>query len=170
MSESFRKGLFDLWRRFTDPIGRFLVSRLNSLADFDKEDTRNDAQKEARKQCLLIFARRSWRYLTLSVLVLLLVAVGDRIVCGTLQNQTYGLALDLTGAVILGRGLIKGPIPIAEESGQFWGYSPPVIKSLSKDAVDGVFGIAFLIVGILLQFLAIINFYPYFPQIVRFVC
>jgi len=92
------------------------------------------------------------------------------IVCGTLQNQTYGLALDLTGAVILGRGLIKGPIPIAKESGQFWGYSPPVVKSLSKDAVDGVFGITLLIVGILLQFVAIANLYPSFLPSVRLLC
>jgi hypothetical protein len=104
------------------------------------------------------------------VLVLLLVTVGDRVVCGTLQNQTYGLALDLTGAIILGRGLIKGPIPIAEESGQFWGYSPPVVKSLSKDAVDGVFGITFLVVGILLQFVAIANLYPSFLHDLRLFC
>lgn len=170
MFESLRERLFGPWRRVTDPVGRFLVSRLNSLADFDDDDTRDDAQKEAREKFLSTFAKRSWRYLTLSVLVLLLVAVGDMIICGTLQNQTYGLALDLTGAVILGRGLIKSPIPIAEESGQFWGYSHAIIKSLSKDAVDGIFGITFLIIGILFQFVAIANLYPSLLPSVRLFC
>lgn len=170
MLELFRGRLFSLWRKVTDPIGRLLVDELNSLADFDDDDIRDDAQEEAREQFLLTFARRSGRYLVLAMLVLFLVAVGDMMTCGTLQNQSYGLAIDLTGAVILGRGLIKGPIPIAKESGQFWGYSPPVIKSLTKDAVDGVFGITFLVVGILLQFVAITNLYPAFLPGVRLFC
>jgi len=170
MLGGFREQVFDLWKKLTDPIGRFLIGWMNSLSDFDEEEARDDAQDDAREQFLLTFASRSWQYLILAVIVLCGVAIVDVLVCGTLQNQTYGLALDLTGAVILGRGLIKGPIPIAEESGQFWGYSPPVIKSLSQDAVDGVFGVTFLVVGILLQFAAITQTYPAFLLNLQSIC
>lgn len=156
-----RDALVGRWRTVTNPVGRFLVNWMNSMAGFNGDDIRDAAQEEAREQFLEIFAKRSWRYIVFGTgLVLFGVAVADMMTCGTLQNQTYGLALDLTGAVILGRGLIKGPVRIAKESEQVWGYSPPVIKSLSRNAVDGIFGVTFLIVGILLQFVAITHMYP----------
>lgn len=161
MIEQIRKTLFDWWRRLTNPVGRFLVSRLNSVSDFDEDDTMDDVQEEARKEFLEIFAKRSWRYTVFwAGFVLFGVTIADIVACGTLQNQTYGLALDLTGAVILGRGLVKGPIPIAKEASTGWGYTPAVVTSLSKDAVDGIFGITFLIVGILFQFIAIAHLFP----------
>lgn len=75
--------------------------------------------------------------------------------CGCVPNQSYGLSLDLLGATVLARGLLKGPYGIAAESGQYWSQSPPLRRALSEDAADGIWGVSLLVAGILVQFLAV---------------
>jgi hypothetical protein len=41
------------------------------------------------------------------------------------------------------------------ESGQFWSQSPPLRRALAEDTADGIWGVALLITGILIQFLAV---------------
>ena len=171
MLERVQEKLSTVWRELTHPVGWLLMRWLNWRADPSEYNPSDQAQEEAREEFLRIFADRSWRYTVLgSGIPLFGVATIDLMVCWSLNNQAYGLALDLTGAVILGRGLIKGPVPIARESTARFGYSPPIVTSLIKDSVDGVFGITFLVTGVLLQFIAVANLHPTLPSEIRSLC
>lgn len=146
-------------RRLTDPVGtRLLEFFTNEAVKEDANERLKDpgsAVREARELFLDYFARRTKTYLIASVVLLVVIGAIDYGTCGAVPNQSYGLALDLFGATVLARGLLKGPYGIAAESGQYWSQSPPLRRALSEDAADGIWGVALLIAGILLQFLAV---------------
>lgn len=146
-------------RRFTDPIGtRLLNFFTNEAVKEDANERLNDpasAVREVRELFLEYFAGRTKTYLIASIVVLVVIGAIDYGTRGGVPNQSYGLALDLLGATVLARGLLKGPYGIAAESGQYWSQSPPLRRALAEDAADGIWGVTLLITGILVQFLAV---------------
>lgn len=146
-------------RTVTDAIGtRLLDFFTNEAVKEDANERLNDpasAVREVRGLFLDYFAGRTKTYLMTSVVILAVIGVIDFGTCGGVPNQLYGLSLDLLGATVLARGLLKGPYGIAAESGQYWSQSPPLRKALAEDAADGIWGVTLLITGILFQILAV---------------
>jgi hypothetical protein len=62
-----------------------------------------------------------------------------------------GLAMDMTGGWLLGRGLLVSPIDLARRAGSFAGENPYAVVSAANDKVDGYFGLGALGGGFLLQ-------------------
>lgn len=150
-------------RPISDPVASLLLSLFDSLTEFDEEEAHDDAKEIAEEHFQQKFAERMLVYPMFSILFLLLVAVIDVVQCGALSNQMYGLALDLIGAMILGRGLLMGGVAMGAVSEMSWDYNPLLIKSMAKDSVDGVWGMSLILVGIALQILAFGQFFPALP-------
>lgn len=152
-------------RRLTDPVGtRLLDFFTNEAVKEDAQERLNDpasAVRESRELFLDYLARRTKTYLIASIVLLAVIGAIDYWMCGSVPNQSYGLSLDLFGALVLARGLLKGPYDIAAESGQYFSESPPLRRALAEDAADGIWGVTLLIVGILLQFLAVAGIVVY---------
>jgi hypothetical protein len=62
-----------------------------------------------------------------------------------------GLALDISGAILLARGLLISPNMIVAVSATLWGGNPETAKDRCRNRVDGEFGVAYLGLGFLLQ-------------------
>ncbi|WP_459191572.1 outer membrane protein assembly factor BamB family protein [Halosimplex sp. J119] len=146
--------IWNYWKKVSDWMGRQMLNIFDVITDDSKKDGEPD--EEAEEMFLTAFRHRSWKYLIAAVFSpLLIIAYFDVQSCGTLSNQTYGLGLDLAGAIILGRGLIKGRYSIQSESAMKIGQNVALKRSMARDSVDGVWGISLLFVGILLQFMAV---------------
>lgn len=146
-------------RRFTDRIGEKILDFVtNEAIKEDANDRLNDpasAVSDARDRFLDYFADRTKTYLIAAFLILVVIGITDYLLCGAVPDQTYGLSLDLFGAVVLARGLLKGPYGIASESAQYWSSSPPLRRALAEDSADGVWGVTLLVTGIALQFISV---------------
>ena len=153
-------------RRLTDPIGKAV---LNLLADKDVE---SDAKRrlnhprtdvgEVTDLFLQYFSLRTRNYVAGILFLSVLLAGLDLAVCGRVPGQSYGLLLDICGAVVLGRGLLKGPYRMAAESASYFSKSLPRQRALAQDAADGLWGIFLLISGVRLQFGAVSGLLPVF--------
>lgn len=157
-------------RPYSDPVANALLLLFDSLTEFDEDEARKEAKGIAIEHFQQKFAERMLVYPICSLFLLLIVGAVDFAQCGALTDQMYGLVLDLLGAIILGRGLLMGGIAIGAVSGQRWGYNPLLIKSLAKDSVDGVWGISIILVGIILQIIAIGELYSGLPSWVITLC
>ncbi|WEL18886.1 hypothetical protein SVXHr_2743 [Halorhabdus sp. SVX81] len=146
-------------RRLTDPIGTRLLNFITneSVKEDANERLKDPASvvRQAREEFLDYFAGRTKVYLLVAAALLAAIGVVDIGTCGAVPNQSYGLTLDLFGAIVLARGLLKGPYGMAAESGEYWNQSPPLRRALAEDAADGIWGVTLLVTGILLQFLAV---------------
>lgn len=146
-------------RRFTDPIGEKILDFVtNKAVKEDAKERLNDpasAVRDARDQFLHYFADRTKTYLIAVFLILATLGVIDYLSCAGVPNQGYGLSVDLLGAIVLARGLLKGPYGIASESAQYLDSSPPLRRALAEDSADGVWGVTLLISGIVLQFISV---------------
>jgi hypothetical protein len=154
--------VFDYWKMVTDTVGTRVLQELDSSEYLEKGDSEphKRAKSKAKEIFLEQFAERSWKYLLLVGIIVGSIVILDFSICGKVPNQSYGLAMDFAGAAILGRGLLKGSIPIANESVEGYNYNIEVIESSAKDSIDGVFGIFFLLMGIGLQIFAVA--FPHF--------
>lgn len=65
-----------------------------------------------------------------------------------------GLALDITGAALLAKGLLESPKTIRREGGTYVGFNSATIVGLVRDRVDAEFGMAALLLGFTIQALA----------------
>jgi hypothetical protein len=63
-----------------------------------------------------------------------------------------GVALDITGAALLARGLLTRPDLIGKLSGSYWDWNARDAVDRVRNRVDAEFGVAFLVAGFLLQF------------------
>jgi hypothetical protein len=62
-----------------------------------------------------------------------------------------GLALDITGAILLAKGLLLSPGMISDVSGSYWNFNQPAARDRCENRVCGEFGVAFLGLGFVLQ-------------------
>lgn len=62
-----------------------------------------------------------------------------------------GLALDVTGAALLARGLLIPPRQIIEVTAQLWGGNPHAAGDRASSRVDAEFGLTYLALGFVLQ-------------------
>jgi hypothetical protein len=62
-----------------------------------------------------------------------------------------GIGFDIAGALLVGRGLLTSPIGIARRATSYLGYSGPLATSQIEDKVDGMAGLAALVLGFILQ-------------------
>lgn len=103
------------------------------------------------------FHRRTIHYLAICSVSLALLYGADSYLVEGFPKQGYGLLLDLIGAIILGRGLLKGKYSILlEVHNRNAGRELYVVPDKVADAVDGFWGITLLIIGIVGQGVAII--------------
>lgn len=162
MCEKILPAIYGFWKRIVHPIAELVLAILNSTETLEQDDSESHkrAKSKAKDSFIDVFAQRSLQYLLFIGLVLTVTAGLDFYLCGELSDQSYGLAVDLSGAIILGRGLLQGSIPIANQSTEGYNYNEAVVESLAKDSVDGFYGISFLICGIFLQMVSVT-----FPQL-----
>jgi hypothetical protein len=62
-----------------------------------------------------------------------------------------GLALDITGAWLLAKGLLISPSTIAAISATLWGANPETARDRCANRVDAEFGLTYLGLGFFLQ-------------------
>lgn len=62
-----------------------------------------------------------------------------------------GLALDITGAILLAKGLLISPATISDISATLWGGNPETARDRCRNRVDAEFGVAYLASGFFLQ-------------------
>lgn len=62
-----------------------------------------------------------------------------------------GLALEITGGWLLGRGLLASPLDLARRAGAFMGANPHAVVSAAENKVDGAFGLGALLGGFAVQ-------------------
>jgi hypothetical protein len=65
-----------------------------------------------------------------------------------------GLGFDISGAYLLGRGLLSSVPEMARVSATYWGVSRPEQLRLVRDKIDGSFGLGALVVGFTFQLIA----------------
>lgn len=141
-------------RRVTDPIGRWFLRRFSGARVYDIENA--ERIEAAREDFLNAFARRSWQYSIAASGFLFLLIIIECLLYSSFPEQGYGLTLDLIGAAILGRGLLRSPETIVEMSSAAFGGPLPGLRAvLAEDTADGIWGISLLILGILFQGLAV---------------
>ena len=80
-----------------------------------------------------VYARQGMHYLSLTDLFLI------------------GLALDITGAWLLAKGLLISPASISKISATLWGGNPETARDRCANRVDAEFGVAYLAGGFFLQ-------------------
>lgn len=148
---------------FTDPLAGKLLNLFDLMTEYDEDAASDDAKNKVESVFKSKFAERVIIYVPLAILSILIVGGIDSIFCGDLPNQTYGLAIDLFGAMILGRGLLRGGIAIGTVTRTQLNYNVSLAKAMAKDSVDGVWGIFLILVGIVLQFIAVGRIYPDIP-------
>jgi len=152
-----------LVRNVTDPIAERLMKWYNgpypvNVGEFLSErqespplETQIKYYEDGFEKFKIEFAKRSWQYSLLLVLITVTYAVADYCLAD-FSLQLMGLAVDLFGAVVLGRGLISGPVTVIEQSmSGFGGYNSDLRDSLLSDTIDGTWGISLLLLGILIQ-------------------
>lgn len=151
-------------RRLTDPVGR---SILYLLVDTDAEadakrrlNNPKDDVDEVTELFLEYLATRTKSYLAAIGVLLLLLFTSDLVACGQVPGQAYGLLLDICGAVVLGRGLLKGPYRMAAEAAAYLSKSVPRQRAVTQDLADGLWGVFLLIFGVLVQFAAVFGLLP----------
>jgi hypothetical protein len=62
-----------------------------------------------------------------------------------------GLALDITGAILLAKGLLISPETISSISATLWGGNPETARDRCRNRVDAEFGVAYLAGGFFFQ-------------------
>jgi len=155
-----KEKLFPRWKLVTDPVGLLLLDLLDlrfpdRIHGRDLEGwIRENELENVEREFLLFFAERSWRYFSVVMLSICLI-YSIEIYAVNLPDQSYGLYLDLLGAVILGRGLLNDRYTISNMGKNSQMYPSPILIFKCRDTVDGVWGISLLVIGILLQFASV---------------
>jgi hypothetical protein len=99
-----------------------------------------------------VFEDRCRSYGLAFVVVVLLVSGSDYFLQGSLPNQFLGLTIEVLGAAVLGRGLLKSVYGITGEILRF-----NIAEVLASDMVDRMFGLFLLGTGVLTQYLALLG-------------
>lgn len=159
-----RSAIDKVLKKVTDRIGRGLLRLLTNEVAKEEANTRlgrpEDSVEDATDTFLKQFYSRTKIYGPVVSVALFVILVVDGTICTPIPSQIYGLTLDILGAIILGRGLLKGPYSIAMEAASYYQKSPPRENSLAQDLTDGVWGISLLVVGVGLQFVAVAGLFP----------
>lgn len=64
---------------------------------------------------------------------------------------TFGMGLDIAGAVLIAWGLIRSPADISKLSATFYGGNPFGVKGLVSDRASGEIGLVALLAGFVFQ-------------------
>lgn len=153
-------------RWFTDPIGNWLLRTVQSKEvkeyvenTFPRAEEGSDTPAhvpEAREMFLKYFEKLSKRYAVIVVILVAAILLADRFTCGSIPNQYLGLTIEVVGAVLLGKGLLKGAYSLAAHPGRL-STAHAIEVEWTTDAVDGFWGISLLLVGITVQFIALVG-------------
>lgn len=143
-------------RSLTDPI----AVRISSFLSSPPDDMYNDVgrRETALEEFKRAFASRSVEYTPILIIILLLLL---NLSCRVekFPNQIYGLAIDLFGAIILGRGLLLSPMGIVANATAGYGGPMPIFRAnQALEATDGIWGISLLLLGIIIQGIAVTPF------------
>lgn len=150
-------------RRLTDPIGKWVMGVIQSeetkrrvkenLPNESPDSERPSGLTEVEEEYLELFEEKTKRYSLIVLTGLVILSGFDIGLCGAIPNQVFGLSVDIFGALVLGRGVLKGPYTITGSTGM--GTSRQKQNNLTESSVDGVFGVFFLVLGLLLQIVAL---------------
>lgn len=166
----------ELVRRITDPIGYrymrvkgFEESKRNHY-DINTEEReidrihsilvrkRDDIEK-VKSDFLNGFAWRTMAYSPAIVILTLLLYLIGSFEGVSISLLSYGLSIEVTGAIILGRGLLSDPVEIANQATiPFGGISDYFSKSLATDAADGIWGVSLILLGAAISGISTVGF------------
>ena len=154
-----------LVRKITDPIGHIFMKyrgfeeSKRRYYDMDTEGydadfihgvlvrKRNDIE-EVKNNFLNGFAWRTMAYVPAVVVVVLFLHLLSSARTVTVPVTAYGSSIQVIGGIILGRGLISGPVEIVDQAGiPYGGISSYFAKALATDAADGIWGITLILLG-----------------------
>lgn len=121
----------------------------NESPDSEKPSGLTDVEEDY----LELFEAKAKRYSLIVLTGLVILSALDAGLCGAIPNQVYGLSVDIFGALVLGRGVLKGPYTITGSTG--FSTSRQKQNNLTESSVDGVFGVFFLVLGLILQIVAL---------------
>jgi len=130
-----------------------------------EEDEEGLDRKELVRICFLrAFYDRFTTWAALAIALIALLYGATLLTQNPINIQSVGLILDITGAVILASGLLRGvegilrDTPLHTQSaimGYSSGYSGKELSATVRDTIDGLFGVSYLIVGFMLQIIAV---------------
>ena len=150
-------------RRLTDPLGKWVMRQIQS--EEAKEEVKDTLTKESQdsdkpsglteveEEFLDLFEIGGKKYIFVFLLVIAVLLAIDVALCGAMPNQVFGLSIDIFGALLLGKGVLKGPYTITGSTG--FGTSRRKQHNLTEGSVDGIYDVFFLVLGLLAQIAAI---------------
>ncbi|WP_426231081.1 hypothetical protein [Pararhizobium sp. DWP3-4] len=65
-----------------------------------------------------------------------------------------GICWDISGGILLSKGLLMSDNSLSMRSGSYWGSSPPAVRGLCEQRIDAKFGLWQLLAGFFLQLLS----------------
>lgn len=65
-----------------------------------------------------------------------------------------GICWDISGGVLLSKGLLMNDDQIRRRSGSYWGSSPPAVRGLCEQRIDAKLGLVQILFGFAIQLIA----------------
>lgn len=69
-----------------------------------------------------------------------------------------GVLWDISGGILLSKGLLMSDEQVTRRSGSYFGMSPPALRGLCEQRIDARLGMYQLLFGFLLQFFSAVGF------------
>lgn len=151
-------------RWVTDQIGQFLIWDLFSTGEVtrpskDSTDRSEIDTLKAERTFLDQFWNSTVKWGGLGIVLPLVLVVLDIFLCGIVPNGTFGILMEVIGALALASGILIDPMTMRRVSTSGWGGpSPAHRRSLAIDAADGSWGIFLVVSGTIWQSLAVSGF------------
>ena len=162
-------------RAVTDLFGRRFISWktsedvLREYYTIDTEDRSPDQiyryvspskrrVERAESDFLNALAWRTQTYMLVVSLLLIFLALLQCMNIISLSVLSYGLTIEVSGAIILGIGLISSPVEVVRKATSGYGGAMPYFRrTLAVDVVDGIWGIALILLGAIISLVSTIQ-------------
>lgn len=152
-------------RGLSDIIGKQLLSMLSWIEEAESDDVLSFDEKEPLIE--RVFLEQFHYHSKWPALAIFLISVSFLIdsFLGPVEFQIYGLIFDMTGALFLALGIIRGKCGLARDTREsdarygdgekIGGIHVASLRATVADTIDGLFGAVFLIIGFSIQIVAL---------------